>query len=75
VPGDIGLIGLNDMEMARWQNINLTTIRQPIAEIIEASIDLVVATIEAPTSPRNAAVPLPGDRTGNAAAGPHAYEV
>jgi DNA-binding LacI/PurR family transcriptional regulator len=48
VPGDIGLIGLNDMDMSRWQNINLTTIRQPIAEIIEASIDLVVDTIEAP---------------------------
>ena len=48
VPGDIGLIGLNDMEMARWQNINLTTIRQPIAEIIGASIELVVATIETP---------------------------
>jgi DNA-binding LacI/PurR family transcriptional regulator len=48
VPGDIGIIGLNDMEMAGWQNIDLTTIRQPIAEIIEASIDLVVGTIEAP---------------------------
>jgi DNA-binding LacI/PurR family transcriptional regulator len=48
VPGDIGLIGLNDMEMAGWQNIDLTTIRQPIAEIIEASVDLVVGTIERP---------------------------
>jgi len=48
VPRDIGLIGLNDMEMAGWRNIDLTTIRQPIAEIIEASIDLVVGTIEAP---------------------------
>jgi DNA-binding LacI/PurR family transcriptional regulator len=48
VPGDIGLIGLNDMEMAGWQNIDLTTIRQPVAEIIEASIDLVVGTIERP---------------------------
>ncbi|MCX7288958.1 MAG: LacI family DNA-binding transcriptional regulator [Rhodobacterales bacterium] len=48
VPGDIGLIGLNDMEMARWQNIGLTTIRQPVARIIEAAIDLVVATIEDP---------------------------
>ncbi|MBH1973451.1 MAG: LacI family DNA-binding transcriptional regulator [Rhodobacteraceae bacterium] len=46
VPGDIGLIGLNDMEMSRWQNIGLTTIRQPVAEIIDAAIDLVVATIE-----------------------------
>ncbi len=48
VPGDIGLIGLNDMEMSRWQNIGLTTIRQPVAEIIAAAIDLVVATIEMP---------------------------
>ncbi|MCU4654365.1 LacI family transcriptional regulator [Roseibacterium sp. SDUM158016] len=47
-PEDIGIIGLNDMDMARWQNIDLTTIRQPIAEIIGASIDLVVATIERP---------------------------
>lgn len=47
-PEDIGIIGLNDMDMARWQNIDLTTIRQPVAEIIEASIDLVVGTIERP---------------------------
>jgi DNA-binding LacI/PurR family transcriptional regulator len=51
VPGDIGLIGLNDMEMARWQNIGLTTIRQPVAEMIDAAIDLVVATIETPERP------------------------
>jgi DNA-binding LacI/PurR family transcriptional regulator len=48
VPDDIGLIGLNDMEMSRWQNIALTTIRQPVAQIIEAAIDLVVTTIETP---------------------------
>ncbi len=48
VPGDIGIIGLNDMDMSRWENINLTTIHQPVAEIIEASIDLVVGTIESP---------------------------
>jgi DNA-binding LacI/PurR family transcriptional regulator len=48
VPGDIGLIGLNDMEMARWQIIGLTTIRQPVSEIIEAAIELVVATILKP---------------------------
>ena len=51
VPGDIGLIGLNDMEMSRWQNIGLTTIRQPVAEIIDAAIELVVATIEHPERP------------------------
>jgi DNA-binding LacI/PurR family transcriptional regulator len=51
VPRDIGLIGLNDMEMSRWQNIGLTTIRQPVAQIIAAAIELVVATIETPDLP------------------------
>jgi DNA-binding LacI/PurR family transcriptional regulator len=51
VPGDIGLIGLNDMEMARWQLIGLTTIHQPVAQIIEAAIDLVVSIIETPERP------------------------
>ena len=46
VPQDVGIIGFNDMEMARWASINLTTIRQPVAEIIAASIDLVVAAVD-----------------------------
>lgn len=41
VPDDIGLIGVNDMEMSGWSNINLTTLHQPVARIIESSIDLV----------------------------------
>ncbi|MEM7043784.1 MAG: LacI family DNA-binding transcriptional regulator [Pseudomonadota bacterium] len=48
VPEDIGLIGLNDMEMAGWQNVDLTTIRQPIDEIIKSSIDLIVAMLKEP---------------------------
>lgn len=48
VPGDIGIIGLNDMEIAGWQNINLTTIRQPIEDIVESSIELVVDMLDAP---------------------------
>ncbi len=48
VPEDIGLMGLNDMEMAGWQNIDLTTIRQPIPEIIGASIDIVIGSIADP---------------------------
>lgn len=48
VPGDVGIIGFNDMEMAGWANIGLTTIHQPIAKIIAASVDLVVALVDAP---------------------------
>ncbi|MCB2137276.1 MAG: LacI family DNA-binding transcriptional regulator [Rhodobacteraceae bacterium] len=39
VPEDVGVLGFNDMQMAGWSGIDLTTIRQPFPEIIEASID------------------------------------
>ncbi len=48
VPDDVGLIGLNDMQIAGWENINLTTIRQPIHQIIVSSIELIVAMLDEP---------------------------
>jgi DNA-binding LacI/PurR family transcriptional regulator len=48
VPQDLGIIGLNDMEMAGWANINLTTIHQPFAAIVQSSIDLMVASFADP---------------------------
>ncbi|MCU0855199.1 MAG: LacI family DNA-binding transcriptional regulator [Rhodobacteraceae bacterium] len=51
VPEQVGLLGLNDMEMAGWANIDLTTIRQPVADIIAASVDLAVASIDDPARP------------------------
>lgn len=47
-PGDVGIIGLNDMEMARWNNINLTTIHQPIRQIANSSIELMASTLADP---------------------------
>ncbi len=49
VPEDLGLIGLNDMQMAGWENIGLTTIRQPIRQIVSSSIELIVAMLDDPT--------------------------
>jgi len=46
VPDDIGVIGFNDMEMAGWEYVNLTTIRQPLFDIIDASVDMVTALSE-----------------------------
>jgi DNA-binding LacI/PurR family transcriptional regulator len=48
VPDDIGVIGLNDMEMAGWDNINLTTINQPFEAIIKASVTLMTAILADP---------------------------
>jgi DNA-binding LacI/PurR family transcriptional regulator len=47
-PQDVGILGLNDMEMAGWANLNLTTINNPISEIIDASIDRVTVLIKDP---------------------------
>lgn len=46
IPEDIGLIGLNDMDMSGWANINLTTIHNPFSEIIAKSIELVASRVE-----------------------------
>ncbi|MEP3346648.1 MAG: LacI family DNA-binding transcriptional regulator [Litoreibacter sp.] len=45
-PDDIGILGLNDMEMAGWENINLTTIHNPIKQIIASSVELVSAMLK-----------------------------
>ncbi|OIQ31134.1 MAG: transcriptional regulator [Alphaproteobacteria bacterium MedPE-SWcel] len=47
-PGDVGVLGLNNMEMAGWANINLTTIHQPIRQIATSSIELMAATLDDP---------------------------
>ncbi len=48
VPQDVGLLGLNDMQMAGWDNINLTTIRNPIQDIIASSIEQVALAVTEP---------------------------
>ena len=49
VPNQIGFIGLNDMEMAQWENINLTTIHNPIKQVVASSVELMVAILLDPT--------------------------
>ena len=51
VPGSVGLLGFNDMAAAAWGLIDLTTIRQPLPEIIAASVDLAVQVAERPDQP------------------------
>ncbi len=48
VPEDLGIIGLNDMEIAGWSNIGLTTIHQPFEAIVNASIELIASSFDDP---------------------------
>lgn len=46
VPGDIGVLGFNDMAMAAWAGYNLTTIHQPVAQIIGAAVEWVLGVVD-----------------------------
>lgn len=56
VPGDVGILGFNDMEMARWPSIGLTTIHQPLDRIIDASIARILSLMDQPDQPETATV-------------------
>ena len=56
VPGDLGFLGFNDMAMARWAPYNLTTIRQPVDDIIRRSVDLMLELVEGQPSRPSATV-------------------
>ncbi len=45
VPNDIGILGFNDIAMASWAAYALSTIRQPIAEIIVAAVELSIKLV------------------------------
>jgi DNA-binding LacI/PurR family transcriptional regulator len=51
VPGDIGVVGFDDMPMASWRAYSLTTVRQPVADIIATAIDLIVSVVDQPDRP------------------------
>lgn len=48
VPGDIALIGYDDIEFARSAAVALSSIRQPSVDIGRTAIDLLVAAVETP---------------------------
>jgi DNA-binding LacI/PurR family transcriptional regulator len=51
IPEDLSVIGFDDISAAKWPTYNLTTIRQPINEMITATLELLERGVEqAPNS-------------------------
>jgi myo-inositol 2-dehydrogenase / D-chiro-inositol 1-dehydrogenase len=46
VPGQLGVIGFNNMAMAAWPAYNLTTIHQPVADIIVTAVELLLGVVD-----------------------------
>lgn len=52
VPEDVSVIGYDDVPMAAWPSYNLTTIRQPVRRMVEATVDILLNQIEGETAPK-----------------------
>lgn len=59
VPGDISVIGYDDVPMAAWPSYNLTTIRQPVRRMVEATVDILLNQIEGDTAPNRIRIDSP----------------
>ena len=51
VPRELSVVGFDDIRMASWERFQLTTVRQPLAEMARTSADLVAQRIESPDAP------------------------
>jgi LacI family transcriptional regulator len=45
IPGDLWLVGYDDIELASWGAYDLSTVRQPMEEMVAGAIDLLLARI------------------------------
>ncbi len=52
VPGDVSVIGFDDMQWSSWPLIDLTTVRQPLDLLGKTAVDLLLARIEDPAASR-----------------------
>ncbi|WP_226782503.1 LacI family DNA-binding transcriptional regulator [Oceaniglobus trochenteri] len=48
VPGDVSVVGFDDVPLAAWPSYDLTTVTQPVAQMAEQAIEVLVAQIKAP---------------------------
>ena len=45
VPEDVSVIGYDDAPMARWKTFNLTTVRQPLGRMVDATVKVLLDEI------------------------------
>ncbi|MBF9060551.1 substrate-binding domain-containing protein [Rhodobacterales bacterium HKCCSP123] len=48
IPADVSIVGYDDVPMAAWAAYDLTTLRQPVNRMVEATVDTLLAEIEDP---------------------------
>ena len=59
IPGDVSVVGYDDVPIASWPAYDLTTLRQPVNRMVEATVDALLSRIEGDTDPRHILIPGP----------------
>ena len=52
VPDELSIIGFDDISMTNWPRYQLTTVRQPLERMVDATIEVLMNAIENPQSER-----------------------
>ena len=66
VPEDVSVVGYDDVPIASWPAYDLTTIRQPVNRMVDATVDALLSRIEGDTAPRHILIPGPLIQRGSA---------
>lgn len=59
VPGDISIVGYDDVPIAAWPSYDLTTIRQPVNRMVSATVDSLLGQIEGNAMPQKTRIDGP----------------
>lgn len=60
VPGDVSVVGYDDVPAAGWASYNLTTVRQPANRMVAETVDILLSKIKDPKAkPRRVAIDGP----------------
>lgn len=59
IPGDVSVVGYDDVPIAAWPAYDLTTIRQPVNQMVGATVDALLSRIGGDDMPRRTLIPGP----------------
>ncbi|MFT7261769.1 MAG: DNA-binding LacI/PurR family transcriptional regulator [Glaciecola sp.] len=56
IPNDISVVGFDGITSSAWQSYQITTIKQPVEQLVKAAVGMLLERIENPDSPPEARV-------------------
>ena len=57
VPGDVAVIGFDDVPQAAWGAYSLTSVRQNLEAMVRATVSLMCVQMQGTFAPRNIVIP------------------